>query len=59
MHKEVQGWGAKMEDLDNCRVESTFGNSHVYGNETPTKLQVLLGESRDSFPLSYHFQHHD
>jgi hypothetical protein len=51
--------GAKMGDLDNCRVESISGNSHVYGNETPTELQVLLEESRNSFPLSYHFQHHN
>jgi hypothetical protein len=48
-----------MGDFDGSRIESIFGNSYVHGHETTTELQVLLGERRNFFPLSNHFQHYD
>jgi hypothetical protein len=51
--------GSKMGDVDGCRLQSILGHSHVYGNETATKLQDLLGERRQLLPLSNHFQHYD
>jgi hypothetical protein len=48
-----------MGELDHGRFENFSGNSHVYGHEAPTELQVILGERRFFIPLPNYFKYYE
>jgi hypothetical protein len=46
--------GAQMDELNNYKAQGNFCNLHVYGDETATLYEVILGEGRLFLSLFHH-----
>jgi hypothetical protein len=47
-----------MDEFVCCRIKGISSNSHVHGNEAPTKYPNLLGKNRFYIPLSNNFKYY-